>query len=66
MQLDIKKNDIERANAIIQNAKKKQERKKQSLKKQERKRSMSSTPLLRGHHPKSYAMNAYLTKGLSK
>jgi hypothetical protein len=27
---------------------------------------MSSTPSLRGHHPKSYAMNAYLMKGLRK
>jgi hypothetical protein len=29
-------------------------------------RSMSSTPSLRGHHPESYAMNAYLMNGLSK
>jgi hypothetical protein len=27
---------------------------------------MSSTPSLRGHHPKFYAMNAYLMKGLNK
>jgi hypothetical protein len=26
---------------------------------------MSSTPSLRGHHPKSYAMNAYLKKDLA-
>jgi hypothetical protein len=65
MQLDIKKNDIERENAIIQNAKQRKKKKKK-VKKPKRMRSMSSTPSLRGHHPKSYAMNAYLTKGLSK
>jgi hypothetical protein len=27
---------------------------------------MSFTPSLKGHHPKSYAMNAYLTKGIRK
>jgi hypothetical protein len=44
----------------------KEKRKKSKVKNQERMRSMSSTPSLRGHHTKSYAMNAYLTKGLSK
>jgi hypothetical protein len=34
--------------------------------KTKKEKSMNFKPSLRGHHPKSYAMNAYLTKGLSK
>jgi hypothetical protein len=39
---------------------------KEKYKKPRKKRIVSSTPSIRGHHPKSYAMNAYLIKGLSK
>jgi hypothetical protein len=60
-----KKNDIEREKSLIQNAGKETNKKRKVLK-TKKERSMSSTPSLRGHHPKSYAMNAYLMKGLSK
>jgi hypothetical protein len=42
----------------------KETNKKNEVSKNKKEISMSSTPSLRGHHPKSYAMNAYLTKGL--
>jgi hypothetical protein len=51
---------------IKSKCKEKQRRKKSKFKNQKRIKSMSSTPSLRSHHPKPCAMNAYLTKGLSK
>jgi hypothetical protein len=44
----------------------KETNKKNKILKTKKERSMSSTTSLRGHQPKSYAMNAYLTKELIK